>query len=181
MPTPDDPARSERSITTPEIPWSYSWPAASVRKPTRVTRMLLRKPRTLQLRIVTPERFVSTGVLTSMPTPFGEALLTSASRQSSVTLDAVISNPPRYVHEGSRTLLTVTVTRSSARAQGISVAGAGGGPGCRGGHRGRHAGATSATRATRTTSRTLRMERVDHTDISVRKGRRPPAAQFVAP
>ncbi len=80
-------------MTTPEIPWSYSCPAVSVRKPTRVTRMLLRNPRTRQCEIVTPERSASTGVLTSMPTPFGDGLLTSAPRQSRVTFDAVISKP----------------------------------------------------------------------------------------
>ena len=57
--------------------------------------MLLRNPRTRQFRIVTPERSVSTGVLTSMPTPLIEVLLTSAPRQSSVTFDAVISKPAR--------------------------------------------------------------------------------------
>src|ERR1700710_2860109 len=81
--------------------------------------MLLRNPRTRQPRIVTPDMSESTGALTSMPTPLTEGLLTSASRQSSVTFDAVISKPAVYVHDGSRTLSTVTVTRTFACEHGM--------------------------------------------------------------
>src|SRR4051812_41606266 len=136
MPTPDDPPTLEFSITTPEIPWSYSCPAVSVRKPTRVTRMLLRNPRTRQLRIVTPDRSLSTGVLTSIPTPFAGAPLSSAPRQSSVTFDAVISNPAVYVQRESSTLLVVMVSRTAACEQPIKTGR--GWPGG-GGQTGRHA------------------------------------------
>src|SRR5436305_811837 len=142
MPTPDDPLTSEFSITTPEIPWSYSCPAVSVRKPTRVTRRLLRNPRTRQLRIVTPDRSLSTGVLTSIPTPFAGAPRRSAPRQSSVTFDAVISNPAVYVHRESSTLLLVMVTRTAACEHPIRT-----GLGCPGGggRIGRHAAVASTS------------------------------------
>ena len=76
------------------VPFSYSSPWGRVRKPSRVTRRLLRKPSTVQLRTVTSCSGVSTGVATRMPRPPAPgALRIVAPWQSRVTPDAVMSTP----------------------------------------------------------------------------------------
>ncbi len=95
MPTPREPDTSLSSMTTSDSVWSNSWPAASARKPMRVTRMLLRNPDTRQLRTTSPDIDVSAGVATSMPRePVPPPASTSAPWQSSTTSDAVMRMPP---------------------------------------------------------------------------------------
>ena len=72
--------------------WSYSWPAGSALNPARRRWMLLTNPSTRQLRIVTWAMSTSAGVCTRIPMP-PPAFWISAPRQSSVTSDAVMSNP----------------------------------------------------------------------------------------
>ncbi len=95
MPEPRVSAMSTWSSTTPVSPCTYSTPAASERKPTRVVRIPFVNPRTLQLRTVTSARSVSTGVLISMPrpcVPSGSWIV--APWQSSVTFEVEIVTPP---------------------------------------------------------------------------------------